>query len=133
MDRLGQLNEPPVVVFEEAYDITGSAVSETDPNHLGRCAVHQAHLVEVSVLRNQCEPMLFCVFPDCKGISTRKPDRSKVLGSGEWMLELVDQAWRQVLIEEQLHSGGIETNLRSRSAANCRQARMSAASRSGKS
>ena len=33
------------------------------------------------------------------------------------MLELVDQAWRQVLIEDQLHSGGIETNLRSRSAA----------------
>ena len=92
-----------MVVFEEAYDITGSAVSETDPNHLGRCAVHQAHLVEVSVLRNQCEPMLFCVFPDCKVISTRRPDRSNVLGSGEWMLELVDQAWPQVLIEEQLH------------------------------
>ena len=78
-----KLNEPPVVVFKEAYDITGSAVSETDPNHLGRCAVHQAHLVEVSVLRDQCEPVLVGVFPDCEVISTRKTDRSNVFGSGE--------------------------------------------------
>ena len=66
-------------------------------------------------------------------ISMRKTNRSNVLGCGKQMIDLGDQARRQVLIEEQLHSRGIETNLRSRSAANCRQARMSAASRSGKS
>ena len=52
--------------FEEAYDVTGSAVSEPYPSHLGRGSVHQAHLVEVSVLRDQCEPMLFTIFPDRK-------------------------------------------------------------------
>ena len=69
--------------FEEAYDVTGSAVSETYPSHLGRGSVHQAHLVEVSVLRDQCEPMLFTIFPDRNVISTRKTDRANVLGSGE--------------------------------------------------
>ena len=59
-----------MVVFEEAYDITGSAVSETDPNHLGRAAVHQAHLVEVGVLRNQRKPMLLGVFPHREIIGT---------------------------------------------------------------
>ena len=38
---------------------------------------------EISVLRDQCEPMLFSVFPDREVISTRKTDRSNVLGSGE--------------------------------------------------
>ena len=69
--------------FEEAYDVTGSAVSETDPNHLGRDAMYQAPLVEVSVLRDQGEPVLFGVFPDLEVISMRKTDRSNVLGSGE--------------------------------------------------
>ena len=95
--------------------------------------MHQAHLVEVGVLRDDCEPVVFGVFPDHKVISMRMTNRSNVLGSGKQMLKLDDQARRQVLIEEQLHSRGIETNLRSRSAANCRQARMSAAWRSGKS
>ena len=66
--------------FEEAYDVTGSAVSETDPSHLGRGSVHQAHLVEFSVLRDQCEPMLFAVFPDREVISTRTLERAGVWG-----------------------------------------------------
>ena len=36
-------------------------------------------------------------------------------------------------VEQELHSGGSQTSLRSRSAANCRQARISSALRSGKS
>lgn len=63
----------------------------------------------------------------------RETNRSNMLGSGKQMLKLGDQARRKVLIEEQLQSGGIETSLRSRSAANFRHARMSVASRSGKS
>jgi len=47
--------------------------------------------------------------------------------------EGASQPGRQVLVEEQLHSGGVETNFRYRSAANARQARMSSLVRSGKS
>lgn len=48
-------------------------------------------------------------------------------------LQGVDQPMRQVLIEEQFHCAGNETSLRSRSAANSRQARISSRVRSGKS
>jgi hypothetical protein len=44
-----------------------------------------------------------------------------------------DERWEEVLAEEQFHRAGIETNLRSRSAANARHARMSSLVRSGKS
>ena len=50
-------------MFEDAYDVIRSAVSEADPNDLGRGSEHEAHLVEVRILRDQCEPMLFGVFP----------------------------------------------------------------------
>src|SRR5712664_3589857 len=44
-----------------------------------------------------------------------------------------EETGREVLVEEQLHAGGTETNLRSRSAAKARQARMSSRIKSGKS
>ena len=44
-----------------------------------------------------------------------------------------EETGREVLVEEQPHAGGTETNLRSRSAAKARQARMSSRVKSGKS
>src|SRR5712691_362596 len=47
--------------------------------------------------------------------------------------ETVQKTGREILVEEQPHAGGTDTNLRSRSAAKARQARMSSRVRSGKS
>ena len=74
---------PLIIVF--SINVGGVILAEASLSflHLGRGSVHQTHLVEVSVLRDQCEPMLFAIFPDRKVISTRKTDRANVLGSGE--------------------------------------------------
>ena len=54
-------------------------------------------------------------------------------GPREYVGKVGDEAWGQVLVEKEAHPGGIDTSLRSRSAANESAARMSSRSKSGKS
>ena len=51
-------------------------------------------------------------------------DLPNVGGAGVGLGQALDQTRRQVLVEEQFHSGEVETNFRSRSAANARHAAM---------
>lgn len=50
-----------------------------------------------------------------------------------FLLQSVNETMGEILIEEKLHDGGIDTSFRSRSAAKAKQARMSSRARSGKS
>ena len=47
--------------------------------------------------------------------------------------ESLGKEWREVLVEEELHRGGMDRSFLSLSAANARQAQISSAVRSGKS
>ena len=50
------VDEPPNVVNvppEEVGDLLRATVSEANPNHLRRCAPHDAEAVEVLVFRNK--------------------------------------------------------------------------------
>ena len=90
-------------------------------------------LFRSSVLRHDHEAISIRIRPDCVVVGSLQAFVSDVRGSGMQIGEKDDQAGREVLVEEQPHGGGIETSLRSRSAAKARHARMSSVVRSGKS
>ena len=56
-----------------------------------------------------------------------------VLASRKNRVQMIDEAWAQVLVKEELHAAGGTASRRSRAAANARQARMSSRIRLGKS
>ena len=103
------------------------------PARLRWRAENKATLVEVGVLGDDCQPMLGRVPPDDVVIGRRETNIADVRGTGVQVSEVGKQAGRQILVEQEPHAGGTDTNRRSRSAANARHARMSSRVRSGKS
>src|SRR5205823_4153648 len=79
------------------------------------------------------EPILGCVSPDGVVIGSLKANLADMRRARVEVAEDGEETGREVLVEEQPHAGGTETNLRSRSAAKARQARMSSRVKSGKS
>jgi len=73
------------------------------------------------------------VIPEKSIIGFFQSDVSHMDGGGADIAKKANKARRQVLIEKELHPGGIVISFRSRSAAKARQARMSSIVRSGKS
>src|SRR5437016_967578 len=73
------------------------------------------------------------IIPEKSIIGFFQSDVSHMDGGGADIAKKANKARRQVLIEKELHPGGIVISFRSRSAAKARQARMSSIVRSGKS
>lgn len=90
-------------------------------------------LMEVAIFCHNGKSMLRGKLPDGKIGRIPETDITNMLGAGIIMRQSGKKLVGKILIEEQLHDGGIETNLRSRSAAKARQARISSRVRSGKS
>src|SRR3990172_5550336 len=95
--------------------------------------IEKASLVKVGVLRNDDEAVLLCIIPYRAIQRLLQPNATNVCRSRKLVGERLHQTMTEVLIKQELHWGGIETSLRSRSAANSRHARMSAVVNSGKS
>ena len=115
------------------FDLCRGAVAESYPDDLRRGAVHEAALVEIGVLRNDQEAVSHGICPDGVIVGAGQPDVTHMGGVGEDLGQRLYETRRQILVEEELHTGGTDASLRSRSAANARHARMSSAVRSGKS
>src|SRR5690606_5024229 len=109
----------------------GRAIAQAHPDHFRWWTGHQCSLVEVFVLRDDHEPVVEGVAPNFVVGRIAKSDPSHVRRVGELLGDSRYQPTRDVRIEEQLQAP--ETSLRSRSAANAKQARMSSCSSSGKS
>ena len=77
-------------------------------------AENEAALVEVGVLGDDCQPMLGRVSPDDVVIGRRETNIADVRGTGVEGGEIGKQAGRQVLVEQEPHAGGTDTNRRSR-------------------
>ena len=90
-------------------------------------------MVEVRVLRDNGETVVPGVTPDRGVVRSGQSDISNVDGPRLHIRYASHETRRDVLVEEELHGSGIETSLRSRSAANVRAAQMSSRSKSGKS
>src|SRR4029453_12310059 len=89
--------------------------------------------MEIGVLRDDREPVFGGVLPDRVVIRSLQADIAEVGRARVEVADDVKEPAREVLVEKQSHAGGTETNLRSRSAAKARQARMSSRVKSGKS
>lgn len=105
-----------VTLSEDGFDFAGCAIAAPDPNHFGWKAQNFGHLVEVRIVRDEEESMLPRIIPElCVG----GPIQPKVVDVGRTWVEVgktLDEAWRKVLVEEELHP--FTTNCwRSRSAA----------------
>src|SRR5574341_2018251 len=89
--------------------------------------------MKISVLGHDHEPVLGCIGPHCFIVGRLQANVTDVRGAWVGIRKRPYQPGRQVVVEEQFHAGGTERSLRSRSAANARQARISSRVRSGKS
>jgi hypothetical protein len=94
--------------------------------------VHQAALVKVPVLGYEDEPILLSVGPDGFVATSRESVLLYVSRIRVNVSEPADDPIRKILVQQQLHKGAANS-LRSRSAANARQARMSSRVSSEKS
>ena len=118
---------------QQCFDVSRGTVAAPNPDDLGRRAPEEAHLVEVGVFRENRETVVSGVIPDgCVGRSGQT-DIANVDGPRKLIRQGGDETRGDVLVEEEPHSGGIETTLRSRAATNNSAARMSSGSKSGKS
>src|SRR5438128_10143291 len=78
-------------------------------------------------------PWLGGVLPDGVVVGSLQADLADMRRARVEVCESGQKTGREILVEEQPHAGGTDTNLRSRSAAKARQARRSSRVRSGKS
>src|SRR2546422_5189361 len=78
-------------------------------------------------------PWLGGVLPDGVVVGSLQADLADMRRARVQVCESGQKTGREILVEEQPHAGGTDTNLRSRSAAKARQARRSSRVRSGKS
>ena len=118
---------------QHAFYIVGSAVSQLDPDDLGRWTTKEAELMEVLILGNDGEALRSRVLPDRMIGCFLKTDTAHVFRVGKCVSQTPDQLVREIVVEQQLHEVPNDTSRRSRSAANARQARMSSRVKSGKS
>src|SRR5437899_10635035 len=121
------------MVPENGHDLLRRAVPSPDPDHLRRVPQQEAPFVEIGIPRDDREPMLGSVSPDGVVVGSLQANLADMRRVRIEVADEGEETGREVLVEEQLHAGGTETNLRSRSAAKARQARMSSRIKSGKS
>ena len=110
-----------------------SCSCQPDPNNLRWRPKEKASLVKIGVLRHDGQSVLNGIVLNDLVVCRMQRHISNVDRAWVEITDKFDQSRGQIVVKEQVHSGGIDTSLRSRSAANARQARMSSRVRSGKS
>ena len=104
--------------------LCASTISGTNPNDFRRRARENAALLRIRILRDDGETVAFGILP-YRGIVCATQSTLVNMGRA-WIKigQLIDQARRKIFVEEKLQAFSI-SDLRSRSAANARQARIS--------
>ena len=95
--------------------------------------MQERELPEIVVLGYNCQAVLAGVLPHLPIRTTPERGGLKVLTGGEVRMKNIHEPRAEVLVVEELHAAGGTASLRSRAAANVKQARMSSRSRLGKS
>ncbi len=93
----------------------------------------KSKLAEIVILRDYRKAVALGVLPYPMVRLPSEARRINVLASRKSRVQIIDEPWAQILVEEQLHAAGGTASRRSRAAANARQARMSSRVRLGKS
>ncbi len=127
-----EVAHPLCLSGQEPGDSLGASVADLEPHNLRRGSVQEAALPEVVVLRDDDEAVLFGELPDARVGGPGQPDLANMLAVWVVVSEQVGEPRAHVLVEQELHAAGL-ASLRSRAAANARQAFRSSVFRSGKS
>ena len=101
-----------------------SAISRMNPNEFRRGSQEQTAFFKVRILGNDGEALFFGVLPNSFIGGAAEATLVHMQRIGIQIRSGIDESWRKILVEEQLHAFRIST-LRSRSAANARQASIS--------
>jgi hypothetical protein len=109
----------------------GSAISRMNPNEFRRGSQEQTSFFQVRILGNDGQTLFFGVLPNSFVRGAAETPLVHMRRTGIKIRQAIDEFGRKVLVEEQLHAFRIST-LRSRSAANARQARITCSVRYGK-
>jgi len=111
-------------VAQNKIGARGGAVADTQPDDFGSAAEQGTSLRKIGIFGDNDEAVVPGILSDLDIRSSTQSAIGDVKGAGVDLGEGTCQSRRQVLVEEELHSGTI-SNLRSASAAKARQARMS--------
>lgn len=104
------------VPSQHRFDICGRTVPAPDPHHLGCRTGQLTAFLEIRILGHYGESTLQRKTPDGLVGSTLKSNGADVPLLWKDFSERIDQAWREILVEKQLH-GPTLSCARSRSAA----------------
>ena len=110
-------------------DIDCRTVARTHPDDFRRCSCEKTQLPKIAVLGNDGEAVFASECPDRAVIGFAQTDIQNMRRIGIKIGKLLHEPRRQVLVEQQSHPAAGDISLRSRSAANARQARISSSAR----
>ncbi len=104
------------VFSQHGFDVSGRTVPASNPHHTGNRTGDLAALLEIRVLGHDDEAVLPRKLP--YGFIGRaiEIDRLDMRSLREYIKQKIDQPWRQILVEQQLHVFTVNC-IRSRSAA----------------
>ena len=109
---------------QETLYLPGRAISRTNPNEFRRRTQENTAPFKVRILRDDGETVAFCIFPYRRIVCATQSTLLNMGRTGIQIGQLLDQLRRKIFIEKKLHAFSI-SDLRSRSAANARHARIS--------
>ena len=110
------------------FNLRGRTVAQANPDDLRRPALQYAALGKVRILGDNREPISPGILPNGSVFGTTQLHAADMMRFRVHIPQRVHQTRRQVLIEQELHAARV-SDLRSRSAANARHARMSSSVR----
>lgn len=117
---------------QKPFDLARAAIAGANPNNFRRVASEYAPLLKIRIPGHDCETVLFGVSPNGIIACTSHLASMHVSAVRIQGCQNAGQTRREIFVEKELHAREIST-LRSRSAANARQAWISSFVRYGKS
>jgi hypothetical protein len=101
---------------QETFNFNTRAVCRTKPDNFWRSAYNYASFLEVGILRDNREAIVFGVLPNNQVVGAAQTAIVNMSGARISICQDFRQSGRNIFVEEELHAFGI-SSLRSRSAA----------------
>lgn len=127
-----ELFNSPTFGSRQANYFRGPGVANVEPDNLWRKTLDKTSLPEISIFRNDREPVLPGKNPNLTIIGALQSNISYMSAFRILILQSNRKCWTQILVEEELHAAELVSR-RSRDAAKAKHALISSRVRSGKS
>lgn len=94
------INECPIR-NEHVDNVLGRAITQANPQDLGRMAAHSTQLLEILILGEEDELVHLGMFPDCLIRSTPQSDIQRVLRPRIAVGDQIYELTRQILVDKE--------------------------------